>query len=310
MGAVQPAAAPPILPRRLRRVREHRRLGHRTLLITGALDVVVAPLRPLFDDIICASLGATATTSQDAWPSCPQSARRAPSCSPTTPMRTVSRSRSRSPTPTRPVTSPCSRPSASPSPSIPSRVWRASHGGAGGTWSTGTRPPAARSACCPSARSRAPVQGARGSTGMKSLEIERSLPRFAAARLAAVLGSGRGAGIGPLRLVEGATPELPGADWSLVHPRLSGICGSDLSTIDGRTSRYFEALVSFPFVPGHEVVATMDEPAAPRRDRWRRRRAAWCSSRSSAAWRVASSPVAPPARQAAPATASTWRSDT
>jgi len=95
---------------------------------------------------------------------------------------------------------------------------------------------------------------------MKSLEIARSLPRFAAARLAAVLGSGRGAGIGPLRLVEGATPELPGADWSLVHPRLSGICGSDLSTIDGRTSRYFEALVSFPFVPGHEVVATMDEP--------------------------------------------------
>ena len=39
------------------RVREHRRLGHRTLLITGAIDAVVAPLEPLFDDIICASLG-------------------------------------------------------------------------------------------------------------------------------------------------------------------------------------------------------------------------------------------------------------
>ena len=39
------------------RVREHRRLGHRTLLITGALDFVIAPLRPIFDDIVCARLG-------------------------------------------------------------------------------------------------------------------------------------------------------------------------------------------------------------------------------------------------------------
>ncbi len=38
------------------RVREHRRLGQRTLLVTGALDFVVAPLRPLFDDVVCASL--------------------------------------------------------------------------------------------------------------------------------------------------------------------------------------------------------------------------------------------------------------
>jgi HAD superfamily hydrolase (TIGR01490 family) len=39
------------------RVREHRRLGHRTLLITGALDFVIEPIAPLFDDVICASLG-------------------------------------------------------------------------------------------------------------------------------------------------------------------------------------------------------------------------------------------------------------
>ncbi len=43
-------------PAALRRVREHRRLGHRTLLITGALDIVVNPLRPLFDDVICAEM--------------------------------------------------------------------------------------------------------------------------------------------------------------------------------------------------------------------------------------------------------------
>jgi phosphoserine phosphatase len=37
-------------------VREHRALGHRTLLITGALDFVIDPLRPLFDDVVCASM--------------------------------------------------------------------------------------------------------------------------------------------------------------------------------------------------------------------------------------------------------------
>jgi HAD superfamily hydrolase (TIGR01490 family) len=39
------------------RVRAHRALGHRTVLITGALDFVVEPLRPLFDEVVCASLG-------------------------------------------------------------------------------------------------------------------------------------------------------------------------------------------------------------------------------------------------------------
>lgn len=44
-------------PAAIRRVREHRRLGHRTVLITGALDFVVKPLRPLFDDIVAAEMG-------------------------------------------------------------------------------------------------------------------------------------------------------------------------------------------------------------------------------------------------------------
>jgi HAD superfamily hydrolase (TIGR01490 family) len=44
-------------PAAIRRVREHRARGHRTVLITGALDFVVKPLEPLFDDIIAANLG-------------------------------------------------------------------------------------------------------------------------------------------------------------------------------------------------------------------------------------------------------------
>jgi HAD superfamily hydrolase (TIGR01490 family) len=42
------------------RVRAHRALGHRTVLITGALDFVIEPLRPLFDEVVCASLGVDA----------------------------------------------------------------------------------------------------------------------------------------------------------------------------------------------------------------------------------------------------------
>jgi threonine dehydrogenase-like Zn-dependent dehydrogenase len=89
---------------------------------------------------------------------------------------------------------------------------------------------------------------------MSTLLFERSLPRFAAARLASSFGSGRGAAVGPLRLLEHDAPALPGEGWVHVDPVLSGICGSDLATLDGRSSRYFEEIVSFPFVPGHEVV--------------------------------------------------------
>jgi len=96
---------------------------------------------------------------------------------------------------------------------------------------------------------------------MSTLLFERSLPRFAAARVASSFGSGRGAGVGPLRLLERDAPALPAADWVHVDPILSGICGSDLATLDGRSSRYFEDIVSFPFVPGHEVVGTLAEDA-------------------------------------------------
>ncbi|MGA3218539.1 MAG: HAD-IB family phosphatase [Acidimicrobiales bacterium] len=44
-------------PAGIRRVRDHRALGHRTLLITGALDFVIEPFRTLFDDVVCAHMG-------------------------------------------------------------------------------------------------------------------------------------------------------------------------------------------------------------------------------------------------------------
>ena len=55
------------------------------------------------------------------------------------------------------------------------------------------------------------------------------------------------------------SPSCPAPTGSRFRPRLAGICGRDLATIDGRSSRYFEPIVSFPFVPGHEVVGDLDD---------------------------------------------------
>ena len=95
---------------------------------------------------------------------------------------------------------------------------------------------------------------------MRALIFERKVAKFAAARVAGVaLGPGRGSRVGPLRLADIDEPDLPGPGWVRVRPRLAGICGSDLATIDATSSRYFEPIVSFPFVPGHEIVGELDD---------------------------------------------------
>ncbi len=93
---------------------------------------------------------------------------------------------------------------------------------------------------------------------MRALQFRRSIPRYGAAMVAGGLLAGAGAKVGPLRLADVDEPDLPGPGWQRIRPRLAGICGSDLSTVDGKSSRYFEPIVSFPFVPGHEIVADSD----------------------------------------------------
>ena len=90
---------------------------------------------------------------------------------------------------------------------------------------------------------------------MDALLFSRKEARYVAAMAAARVKPGAGASVGPLKLTQLDPPALPGPGWEHVTTRLAGICGSDLATIDGRASRYFEALASFPFIPGHEVVA-------------------------------------------------------
>jgi threonine dehydrogenase-like Zn-dependent dehydrogenase len=94
---------------------------------------------------------------------------------------------------------------------------------------------------------------------MKALLFERKLGKYAAAAVAGRILPGKGASVGPISLRDVDEPDLPAPGWVRVRPRLSGICGSDLATIDGHSSRYFEPIVSFPFVPGHEVVGDLDD---------------------------------------------------
>ncbi|HZM43050.1 MAG TPA: zinc-binding dehydrogenase [Acidimicrobiales bacterium] len=94
---------------------------------------------------------------------------------------------------------------------------------------------------------------------VKALVFSRQPARYAAAMVAGTLRPGRGARYGPLSLRDVDELELPAGDWLRLRPRLSGICGSDLATIDGRSSRYFEPIVSFPFTPGHEVVGDLED---------------------------------------------------
>lgn len=89
--------------------------------------------------------------------------------------------------------------------------------------------------------------------------FERKELRYVAAAVTSRVNPGSGAQVGPLRLKDIDAPELPTPEWQRVYPRLAGICGSDLATVEGKSSRYFDPLVSFPFVPGHEVLGELED---------------------------------------------------
>ncbi len=79
------------------------------------------------------------------------------------------------------------------------------------------------------------------------------------ARIASAVAPATAARVGPLDYGSIDDPECPGDGWHRVRTRLAGICGSDLSLVEGHASTYFDEYVSFPFVPGHEVVGELDD---------------------------------------------------
>lgn len=94
---------------------------------------------------------------------------------------------------------------------------------------------------------------------MRALQVRRSVAKFGMARIASAVAPATAARIGPLELRSIDDPTCPGTGWHRVRTRLAGICGSDLSLVEGHASTYFDDFVSFPFVPGHEVVGELDD---------------------------------------------------
>jgi threonine dehydrogenase-like Zn-dependent dehydrogenase len=96
---------------------------------------------------------------------------------------------------------------------------------------------------------------------MHALVFENSLPRLAATRLLSMLTPRAFVGpLAPMRLREIPDPPLPAPDWVVLRTRLCGLCGSDYKQVflNGRYDNPMTALVSFPQVLGHEVVATVE----------------------------------------------------
>jgi threonine dehydrogenase-like Zn-dependent dehydrogenase len=92
-----------------------------------------------------------------------------------------------------------------------------------------------------------------------ALTFERSIPSFAIVKAAGGRADVATSALSMLHLGDVPEPALPARDWVRVLPTLSGICGSDLAAIGGHASLYLDPLTSYPFVPGHEVVGTLDD---------------------------------------------------
>lgn len=95
---------------------------------------------------------------------------------------------------------------------------------------------------------------------MKAIQYIKSVPRYLFVR---TLGQRRpGLTTGPLsciRMADVEPPTLPTPAWLRLRPRLSGICGSDLATVQAKGSPYFSPLTSSPFIFGHEVVGEITD---------------------------------------------------
>ena len=61
------------------------------------------------------------------------------------------------------------------------------------------------------------------------------------------------------RLGQVPSPALPGERWVRIRTRMGGICGSDLGIVTLSASPSTSPFSSFPFVPGHENVGTIEE---------------------------------------------------
>ncbi len=69
-------------------------------------------------------------------------------------------------------------------------------------------------------------------------------------------------GGGPLGLREVRDPVRPRPEWALLEPLSTGVCGSDVkeALLQASSDNPLSGLISFPHVPGHEILARVLEP--------------------------------------------------
>lgn len=95
---------------------------------------------------------------------------------------------------------------------------------------------------------------------MRAVTFAAPIPRYLATAAAGKINDRLF--VGPhacTRLGEVASPALPGSRWVRVRTRMGGICGSDLGIVTLSASPSTSPFSSFPFVPGHENVGTIEE---------------------------------------------------
>ncbi len=94
---------------------------------------------------------------------------------------------------------------------------------------------------------------------MKALVFKRSPSKYAITKAVSSLSERFVASASSLSFSDGYSLAPPTPNYLACDVIASGICGSDLGLVGASSSRYFEPLASFPFVPGHEVVAMTSE---------------------------------------------------
>jgi len=95
---------------------------------------------------------------------------------------------------------------------------------------------------------------------MRAVEFRVSIPGFLLARSLGRVHEGAVFGaLSGVRLGDRADPTIPGPEWVRLKVLACGICGTDLGNLTFEASPILEPFGSFPAVPGHEVLAEVEE---------------------------------------------------
>jgi threonine dehydrogenase-like Zn-dependent dehydrogenase len=96
---------------------------------------------------------------------------------------------------------------------------------------------------------------------MEALVCSKNMARIAITRVLATFSSAACVGpLAPLALKQLPDPTLPRNDWVTLRTSLCGLCGSDYKQVflKGSMNNPMTALISFPQVLGHEVIAVVE----------------------------------------------------